>query len=267
MTLRSNRTMTRLITRLAQVSALAAASLLPQAVSANTGVALQHFSANSGNLPSAQRGARNFMAYCSGCHSLKYLRYERMGADLNIPADVLKQNLMFTSDKVGDQIKIAMPAASVDWFGRVPPDLSLETRARGADWVYTYLQSFYLDDSRPLGVNNTVLPGASMPHVLWELQGWQKKAEHAAEGAKEGEHGAEHGGGHHEGSPFEPVSKGTLTPAEYQAFVGDLVNFLDYASEPGKQARISTGLKVMLYLFVLLGLTYLLKKEFWRDIH
>lgn len=263
MTPRSNRPMTRLLTRLAQVSAMAVVALLPQAVNANSGMPLLHFSADSGNLPSVQRGARNFMAYCSGCHSLKYLRYERIGSDLNIPPDVLKKNLMFTSDKLGDQIKIAMPAASGDWFGRVPPDLSLETRARGADWVYTYLQSFYLDDSRPMGVNNTVLAGASMPHVLWELQGWQKKAEHAAEG----EHGAEHGGGHHEGSPFEPVSKGTLNPAEYQGFVGDLVNFLDYASEPGKQARISTGLKVMLYLFVLLGLTYLLKKEFWRDIH
>ena len=263
MTSRSNHTMTRFLARLAQVSALAAAALLPQAVTANSGATLLHFSADSGNLPSVQRGARNFMAYCSGCHGLKYLRYERMGADLNIPPDVLKKNLMFTSDKVGDQIKIAMPAASGDWFGRVPPDLSLETRARGADWVYTYLLSFYLDDSRPMGVNNTVLAGASMPHVLWSLQGWQKKAEHAAEGAKEGEHG----GGHHEGSGFEQVTKGTLTPSEYQAFVGDLVNFLDYASEPGKQARISTGLKVILYLFVLLGLTYLLKKEFWRDVH
>lgn len=259
MKLRPNHTMTRILTRLAQATALAAVSLLPQAVSANSGEALMHFSADTGNLPSVQRGARNFMAYCSGCHSLKYLRYERIGQDLKIPQDVLKKNLMFTSESVGDQIKVAMPAAAGDWFGRVPPDLSLENRARGADWVYTYLMSFYLDDSRPTGVNNPVLPGASMPHVLWELQGWQKKAEHHGDAA-------EHGGGH-EASPYEQVSKGTLTPAEYKGFVTDLVNFMDYASEPGKQARISTGLKVMLYLFVLLGLTYLLKKEFWRDIH
>lgn len=256
---RQNYSMTRTLTRIVSAAALAAAALLPQAASANTGVSLLHFSADSGNLPSVQRGARNFMAYCSGCHSLKYLRYERIGEDLKIPTDVLKKNLMFATDKVGDQIKVAMPAASGEWFGRVPPDLSLETRARGADWVYTYLLSFYLDDSRPMGVNNTVLAGASMPHVLWELQGWQKKAEHTAEGA--------HDGGHHEGSAFEQVSQGSLTPSEYQGFVTDLVNFMDYASEPGKQARIATGLKVMLYLFVLLGLAYLLKKEFWRDIH
>lgn len=256
---RLNHTMTRILTRLAQATALAAVSLLPQAVSANSGEALMHFKADSGNLPSVQRGARNFMAYCSGCHSLKYLRYERIGEDLKIPTDVLKKNLMFTSDKPGDQIKIAMPAQSGEWFGRVPPDLSLENRARGADWVYTYLMSFYLDDTRPTGVNNPVLPGASMPHVLWELQGWQKKAEHAAEG--------EHGGGHHAGSAYEQVTKGTLTPAEYEGFVADLVNFMDYASEPGKQARIATGMKVILYLFLLLGLTYLLKKEFWRDVH
>ena len=113
--------------------------------------------------------------------------------------------------------------------------------------------------ARPLGVNNTVLAGASMPHVLWELQGWQKKAEHKAEG--------EHGGDHHGGSAFEKVTDGSLKPAEYEAFVADLVNFMDYASEPGKQARIALGLKVMLYLFGLLVLTYLLKKEFWRDVH
>lgn len=254
-----NLLMNQTLTRLARAAVVAAGALVANLAGANAGVELLHFSADSGNAASVQRGARNFMAYCSGCHSLKYLRYNRLGEDLGIPDDVLKKNLMFTSDKLGDPIKVAMPAASEQWFGRVPPDLSLETRARGADWVYTYLLSFYLDESRPLGVNNTVLAGASMPHVLWELQGWQKKAEHKAEG--------EHDGGHHGGSPFEKVTDGSLKPAEYEAFVGDLVNFLDYASEPGKQARISLGLKVMLYLFGLLVLTYLLKKEFWRDVH
>ncbi|MBA4286630.1 MAG: cytochrome c1 [Xanthomonadaceae bacterium] len=254
-----NLLMNQTLTRLARAAVVAAGALVANLAGANAGVELLHFSADSGNAASVQRGARNFMAYCSGCHSLKYLRYNRLGEDLGIPDDVLKKNLMFTSDKLGDPIKVAMPAASEQWFGRVPPDLSLETRARGADWVYTYLLSFYLDESRPLGVNNTVLAGASMPHVLWELQGWQKKAEHKAEG--------EHDGGHHGGSPFEKVTDGSLKPAEYEAFVVDLVNFLDYASEPGKQARISLGLKVMLYLFGLLVLTYLLKKEFWRDVH
>ena len=250
--------MNQTLKRIARAAVVAAGVVVAQPAAANSGVELLHFSADSGNVASVQRGARNFMAYCSGCHSMKYLRYNRMGADLNIPDDILKKNLMYTSDKPGDQIRVAMPAASEQWFGRVPPDLSLETRARGADWVYTYLLSFYLDESRPLGVNNTVLAGASMPHVLWELQGWQKKAEHAEEGG----HGAGHGG-----SPFEQVTAGTLKPSEYEAFVTDIVNFMDYASEPGKQARIALGLKVMLYLFGLLVLTYLLKKEFWRDVH
>lgn len=256
---RLNSTMTRTLTRLASVAVLTVGALVAQPAIANSGGNLLPFKADSGNLASVQRGARNFMAYCSGCHAMKFLRYNRIGEDLGIPEDVLKKNLMFTSDKSGDPIKVAMPAASEQWFGRIPPDLSLETRARGAAWVYTYLQSFYLDASRPLGVNNTVLAGASMPHVLWELQGWQKPA-HAAEGDA-------HGGGHGAGPKFEAVTQGSLKPSEYDAFVGDLVNFMDYAAEPGKQARIALGLKVMLYLFGLLVLTYLLKKEFWRDVH
>lgn len=146
---------------------------LSSAAVANEGVALLPFKADTGNLASAQRGARDFMNYCSGCHGLKHLRYNRMAADLGIPEDVLKKNLMFTSEKPGDHILSSMPPdAAKGWFGQTPPDLTLTTRQRGIDWVYTYLLSFYLDPSRPTGVNNTVLPGASMPHVLWELQGW-----------------------------------------------------------------------------------------------
>lgn len=255
-----NRLMTRTLTRLASVAVFSVGALVAQPAVASSGGDLLPFSADSGNIASVQRGARNFMAYCAGCHSMKYLRYNRIGEDLGIPEDVLKKNLMFTSDKSGDPITVAMPKDSEAWFGRIPPDLSLETRARGADWVYTYLNSFYLDESRPLGVNNTVLVGASMPHVLWELQGWQKPAAHDAAADA-------HGSGHGAGPKFEQVTEGSLKPAEYQAFVADLVNFMDYASEPGKQARIATGLKVMLYLFGLLVLTYLLKKEFWRDVH
>jgi len=254
--------MNRLTTRFARIAVLLTGALLAQGAQANAGVQLLSFTPDTGNLASAQRGARNYMAYCSGCHSMKYLRYNRLAEDLKIPEDVLKKNLMFTSDKVGDPIKVAMPAASEQWFGRVPPDLSLESRARGPSWIYTYLKSFYIDESRPLGVNNVVLVGASMPHVLWELQGWQKKAEHKAEG----EH-AEAAGGHHEGSPFELVTKGSLTPKEYDEFVADTVNFMDYAAEPGKAGRISLGFKVLMYLFGLLVLTYFLKKEFWRDVH
>lgn len=238
------------------------------------------YAPDTSNLPSVQRGAAYFMGYCSGCHSMKYLRYNRIGTDLQIPEDLLKANLMLTSDKPGDTIKSAMPAAAAKtWFGTEPPDLTLETRARGPSWVYSYLKSFYVDTTRPLGVNNAVLPGASMPHVLWELQGWQVKpattSEHAGaeEGAApastrgdDGEHaaGGAHGANH---TGLELAQKGTLSPQEYDKFVGDLVNFMAYAAEPGKAQRQSLGFKAIIYLILLMGLCYLLKKEFWKDVH
>jgi len=223
------------------------------------------FKPDTTNLPSVQRGARDYMAYCSGCHSMKHLRYSRIAQDLGIPEDMLKKNLMFTTDKIGEHIISSMPAEqSAIWFGRTPPDLTVETRARGADWVYSYLNSFYVDEARPVGVNNLVLPGASMPHVLWELQGWQIKPEAKAEG----EHAeAAHGEGHHGGSGLELAQPGKLSPEEYKKFTADLTNFMVYAAEPGRNARVSLGPKVLLYLLVLTWLFYALKKEFWKDIH
>lgn len=241
---------------------LAVAGLLMSGAAGAATHALPYtYQADTSNLASLQRGARDFMAYCSGCHSMKFLRYNRIGQDLQIPEELLKSSLMFTSTKVGDQIHSAMPAdVSKAWFGQSPPDLTLETRARGPDWVYSYLRTFYVDTKRPMGVNNLVLPGASMPHVLWELQGWQVKEE-----AAEGEHHGE-GEGHH-GVPLKLVQPGSLTPDEYEKFVGDLVNFMSYAAEPGKNARKSVGPNAIMYLLLLLVLCYLLKKEFWRDIH
>lgn len=225
------------------------------------GVALPYsYEADVGNLPSVQRGAQYFMSYCSGCHSMKYMRYSRVGQDLEIPEDLLKANLMFTSDKTGDTIQSSMHKADgAKWFGQAPPDLTLETRARGEDWVYSYLRSFYVDPARPLGVNNLVLPGASMPHVLWEQQGWQVKAEH-----KEGEHAD---GGHGPASPFRLVEAGKLDEDEYAKFVGDLVNFMAYAAEPGRSDRVALGWKALTYLLILLGFAYLLKLEYWKDVH
>lgn len=245
------------------ILALAGLSLSASAI-ASSGTALPlEFKSDPGNIPSVQRGARNYMAYCSGCHSMKHLRYARIGQDLGIPDDLLKKNLMFTSDKVGDHIISSMPAAeSVKWFGVTPPDLSVETRVRGADWVYNYLNTFYVDETRPLGVNNLLLPGASMPHVLGELQGLQVKASpKAAEGEAAGGHAA------HEGTGLELAHKGTMTPEQYEKFTGDLVNFMSYAAEPGRAERLSMGPKVLLYLLVLTILCYLLKKEFWKDVH
>jgi len=222
-----------------------------------------YFAVDTANVAGLQRGARDFMAYCSGCHSLKYLRYNRVAQDLGIPEEMLKANLMFTSDKPGEAIVSAMPKNAAEWFGAQPPDLSLTARSRGADWVADYLQSFYLDPSRPLGVNNAVLPGASMPHVLWELQGWQAKVEHhAAEGEGHGEAAAEHGA-----KKFELVQRGKLSPEEYKKFVGDLTNFLVYAAEPGREHRKAVGWKVLAFLSVFFVLAYLLKKEYWKDVH
>jgi len=218
------------------------------------------FKPDTGNQASLQRGARNFMNYCAGCHGMKHLRYNRLGQDLGISEDLLKANLMFTTDKVSDHIQSSMPDTSAAWFGQPPPDLTLEARYRGADWVYNYLMTFYVDPSRPLGTNNLVLPGASMPHVLWELQGLQVlKAE--GEG-----HDGEHGG-HKAKDPFELVSPGKLTPDEYKKFVADTVNFMVYAAEPGRAHRVSVGYKVILFLLLFTFLAYLLKREYWKDVH
>lgn len=264
------------------IASAAAGLTLSASVLAEGGHALPYsFKADSGNLASVQRGARNFMAYCSGCHSMKHLRYNRLGQDLQIPEAMLKANLMFTSDKVGDHILSSMPTDRAKaWFGQSPPDLTLETRARGADWVYSYLRTFYVDTTRPFGVNNIVLPGVSMPHVLWELQGWQVK-EAAAEGS--GENASEHAGdraeghgepakseaaGHHGHGPgLALAQQGKLTPEAYEKFVADTVNFMAYAAEPGRAGRIALGFKALLYLSVLFVLAYFLKKEYWRDIY
>lgn len=227
-----------------------AAAVTP--VFASGGAALPFsFKPDTGNPASLQKGARNYMAYCAGCHSLKYLRYNRLGKDLGIPDDLLQKHLMPQNAKLGDVIKTAMPAAeSEKWFGRSPPDLSLTTRERGPDWVYSYLLGFYLDSSKPTGVNNLVLEGAAMPHVLGGLQGWQVLE-------KLGDHGPN----------LKLVQPGSLSPTEYKDFVGDLTNFMVYAAEPGRNARISLGWKVLAYVLLFWVLAYLLKQEYWKDVH
>lgn len=221
-----------------------------------------HFKPDTADKASLQKGVRNYMAYCAGCHSLKYLRWNRIGKDLEIPEEMLQAHLMPPGAKPGDVIRTAMPAASEDpgtpsqsevWFGRAPPDLSLTARERGASWVFSYLMTFYLDPSKPTGVNNLVLDGASMPHVLGDLQGWQVRTDPPEDG--------------HHGPPLKLVQPGTLSPAEYKEFVGDLTNFLVYAAEPGREARMSMGWKVLAYVLVFWVLTVLLKREFWKDVH
>jgi ubiquinol-cytochrome c reductase cytochrome c1 subunit len=222
------------------------------------GIRLQSSGADIKNTESLQRGARNFMNYCSGCHSLKYLRYNRIAEDLKIPESELK-NLMFTSDKPFDTINSAMPKDSESWFGKEPPDLSLMARARGVDYIYSFLKGFYVDKTRPWGVNNLYLPSAAMPHVLWDRQGLQKPVFKNEPD--------EHGSARMVLVGVEPMTPGALKPEEYDLFVRDIANFLDYAGEPVKEKRQSLGVFVTLFLLVFFVFAYLLKKEYWKDVH
>jgi ubiquinol-cytochrome c reductase cytochrome c1 subunit len=223
------------------------------------GIALQSAGTDIKNTESLQRGARNFMNYCSGCHSLKYLRYNRLAADLKIPESELAADLMFTSDKTFDTINSAMPNDSEAWFGKQPPDLSLIARARGTDYLYSYMKGFYVDKTRPWGVNNLYLPSAAMPDVLAQLHGLQKPVfKNVAD---------EHGSARMVLDGVESMTPGALKPEEYDQFVRDIVNFLDYAGEPVKDKRQSMGVFVTLFLLVLFVFAYLLKKEYWKDVH
>ena len=211
------------------------------------------------NTESLQRGARDFMNYCSGCHSLKYLRYNRLAADLKIPESELAANLMFSSDKAFDTINSAMPKDSESWFGKEPPDLSLIARARGVDYLFSYMKGFYADKTRPWGVNNLYLPSAAMPHVLQELQGSQKPVFKNEPDDR--------GSARMVLVGVAAMTPGALKPEEYDQFVRDIVNFLDYAGEPVKEKRQSMGVFVTLFLLVFFVFAYLLKKEYWKDVH
>ncbi len=211
------------------------------------------------SMESLQRGARNFMNYCSGCHSLKYLRYNRLAADLKIPESELTANLMFTTDKAVDPINSAMPKDAEAWFGKQPPDLSLMARERGTDYLYSFLKGFYADKTRPWGVNNLYLPGAAMPHVLQTLQGLQKPVFKNEPD--------ERGSARMVLVGVDAMTPGALKPEEYDQFVRDIANFLDYVGEPVKEKRQSMGVFVTLFLLVFFVFAYLLKKEYWKDVH
>ena len=208
------------------------------------------------NIASLQRGARLYFNYCSGCHSLKYMRYSRIGEDLKLSDDEVKKNFIFTGAKIGDEAVSNMPADKAQkFFGKDPPDLSLEARAKGPDWIYNYLKSFYLDSSRPTGWNNTVFPNASMPDPLWELQGVQRAQMTPAKPGEEA---------HIE--KLELVSPGQLSPAQFDDSVRDLVTFLTYVGEPAALQRESMGVWVILYLAFFTFLAWLLKHEYWKDV-
>jgi ubiquinol-cytochrome c reductase cytochrome c1 subunit len=214
-----------------------------------------------------QRGAKVFVNYCMSCHGASYSRYNRVGQDLGISDELVRDNLIFTTDKqgeptkVGELMKTSMSAEyAEEAFGVAPPDLSLIARSRGVNWLYNYLRGFYVDESRVgLGVNNGVFANVGMPHVLVELQGLQAPQYRTISDG--------HGGELEVISGFEIIKPGTMSPSEYDSMIYDLVAFLDYVAEPYKQTRKNVGTGVIIFLFVFLILAYLLKKEYWKDVH
>jgi ubiquinol-cytochrome c reductase cytochrome c1 subunit len=230
-----------------------------------TGADWQSWHANNDvtDMASLQRGARNFVSYCLGCHSLKYERWSRLGKDLAIPTSLLQQDLLPPGDKPTDYIWTIMPPADAEeWFGKSAPDLSLIARARSRDYLYQFLKTFYVDPSRQTGVSN-LRTLTAMPHALSELEGLKRAVfRDVATRAEGGQVSHEQVFDH-----FEQLTPGRLSEAEYDGFVRDTVNFLDYVSEPTQTARRALGVWVVLFLLVFTWLAWLVKREYWKDVH
>ena len=242
---------------IALLASAAAGLLFSAAALASSGGHLLQAGNDLSDKASLQRGAALYMNYCSGCHSLKFLRYQRMAEDLGLTEEEVMGNLNFTGAKYGEQIQVTMHNADgKEWFGNAPPDLSLISRVRGSDWIYTYLKSFYLDDTRALGWNNQLFKNVSMPNPLWDLQGLQ----HA-------EFGAPDAAGERHPERLVVTSAGCLSAADFDQTVRDITNFLEYAGEPAALKRQALGVWVILFLVVLSFLAYLLKQEYWTDVH
>ncbi len=239
----------------------AAFLLLPVAsvtASAAGGAGVEHSGANINDVASLQRGAKYFVNYCLSCHTLSYVRYNRVAEDLQLSEEAVMENLVFSDAKFGETMNIAMdPEQAKAWFGKTPPDLSLSGRSRGADWLYSYLLGFYKDENG--GWNNTLLPNASMPHVLWTLQGIQTPIYR--------QDTDENGYTHEVIDHFELTTPGTESPEEFKQTARDIAAFLDYAGEPAKLKRKSVGVWVILFLVFFTSIAYLLKAEYWRDVH
>jgi ubiquinol-cytochrome c reductase cytochrome c1 subunit len=245
----------------AGILALLAAVLAVPAASfaAGGGAQLEQAGNDIHNQASLQRGARNFVNYCLGCHTAKYVRYNRMAADIGLSEQQMIDHLMFTGDSPHQTMTNAMnPADARKWFGVAPPDLSLIARSKGPDYVYTFLRSFYADPTKATGANNLALPGTAMPHVLWQLQGMQ-------DAVWEGHTDAQ-GNVQRHFKEFKLSSPGTMSPDEFDTFVRDTVNFLEYIGEPVQARRQSLGYVVIAFLVFFTLLAYALKKEYWKDV-
>jgi ubiquinol-cytochrome c reductase cytochrome c1 subunit len=245
---------------------LAVLALLPGFVFANEGTFPLDRAPERTDIASLQNGAKLFVNYCLNCHSASAMRYNRL-RDLGLSEDQIKNNLLFSGEKVGDMMTIAMrPADAKSWFGAVPPDLSVIARARasgagsGADYLYTYLRTFYKDDARPTGWNNMVVPNVAMPHVLWQLQGIRtakmvEEADPHDEGKKV-----------HKFAGFEQVSQGQLSSAEFDTQVADLVGYMTWMAEPAQDLRKRLGAIVLLFLAVFAFLAWRLNASYWKDV-
>jgi ubiquinol-cytochrome c reductase cytochrome c1 subunit len=221
-------------------------TLLPALVFANSAEVTLSAPIDSSDQASLQRGARTFVNNCLNCHSASYMRYNRL-IDIGLTEKEIKDNLLLAADKIGDTMQAAMdPSDAKKWFGVAPPDLSVEVRARGADWLYAYMRGFYKDETTPSGWNNIVFDKVAMPHVLYQLQGEQKL--------------------NHKTHELELVTPGRLSPEEYDAFVADLTNYMAFMAEPAKEQRKMLGIWVILFLGVLLVLAKKLKAAYWKDI-
>lgn len=241
-------------------TALASAPVL----ASSEGFALDHAPDRSTNLAALQHGAKLFINYCLNCHSASVMRYSRL-QDLGLTEDEIKNNLLFAADKVGDLMKVSLTNKDAkEWFGTVPPDLSVIARARssaagtGVDWIYTYLRSFYQDDTRPSGWNNMLFPNVGMPHALWELQGvrsvkWVEKKD--ADGKRV-----------HEFGGFEQVKPGKLASSDYDSAVADLASYMQWMAEPVQAKRKRLGVIVVLYLALFSLLAWRLNASYWKEV-
>jgi len=244
---------------------LAAVMLTPMLATASSGAHLYKAPIDIFDKDSLRRGAKNFADYCYSCHAASFVRFNRIAKDLEMTEDEVREMMIHTVNekgvptKIGDLMTVSMTDEfAKDTFGTAVPDLSLAARARGADWIYTYLRSFYVDPDRPTGFNNVVFPEVGMPHVLWSLQGLQEAV------YKTEIHGdveievIDH---------LESIQTGKLSRVEYDMFLGDLTNFMVYIAEPVQVERRSMGWKVLLFLAVLFLFAFALKKEYWKDVH
>jgi len=233
-------------------SLLALLAITVPALASGAG-ALQHANVNIRDTAATQRGAKLFVNYCLSCHSAGYMRYNRLAEDLGLDEELVMDNLVFADVKIGNTMDAAMRAEDAEeWLGKAPPDLSVISRSRGADWLYTYLLTFYQDESG--GWNNLALPNAAMPHVMWQMQGIQKPVYATHDGREVIDH-------------LTLAESGLQSPEEYEDSVRDLVTFLEYLGEPSKVKRKNIGVWVMLFLALFTLIAYALKAEYWRDVH